>query len=427
MTEKEKMQNILKNIIQISILIYVVVLPFNHRATLSALCLIIAAFCWILSMIIERKFILKKTALNVPLGLVFLIALISAIFSIDSACSLNFFRSEILKAVFIFFAIVNFFDSERRIKQLVWLLMFSFVLMNIYGLAEYFAILRPAGRKLDATLGHHNKVGMFADLVFPLILIYALKVKDWKSRIPLLFFGIISLTAVIFTQSRGAWVSIILGLLICGIFYDRKILNALAVILIILPLILPANIMKRVTTIFDFDDYLKPGRVLVERPFVWKGAVKIIKKYPIIGAGTGSDIFYKLYVEKGFKPKRAKQKLGHAHNQILETLVENGIAGLIAQIIFFVSFFKTINTGIKKSDDSIKKVILLGCFTGVAAILFHGIIGSFWRSRMIFLLMILMGIGTSCAVYSDLKDSDVIEIVDSQWEKEKEKKLAAQI
>lgn len=423
-----KSSEYLRILVEICILTYVVVLPFNHRASLSAASLIVLALCWIALMAVEKRFIFRNTILNIPLGLVLLIALISSFFSIDVLCSLDYFRSEILKSVFIFFAIINFVDNEKHIKRLAWFLMFSFILMNLYGLAEYFAILKPLGRKLDSTLGHHNKVGMFADLVFPIIFLFLIKAKDWKMRIPALAFALLSLVAIIFTQSRGAWVSISLAIIVAAFLYDRKMLGAIAVVLAVIPLLLPVGIMKRIITIFDFKDYMKPGRVLVERPFVWKGAIKIIKEYPIIGAGTGSDIFYKLYVEKGYKPKNAKQKLGHAHNQILETLVENGIVGLIAQILFFTAFFRAVNRGLKENKGTIKEIVLIGCFAGILAILFHGVIGSFFRSRMMMLVMIVMGLAVSCTTTSEIIESEVISISGEQWErKEQEKKSALQV
>ena len=405
-----KTSEYLRIVIEICILTYVVVLPFNHRASLSAASLIVLALSWIALMVVEKRFIFRNTLLNIPLGLVIITALISSIFSIDVLSSLDYFRSEILKSTFIFFAIINFVDNEKHIKRLVWFLMLSFILMNLYGLAEYFAILKPIGGKLDATLGHHNKVGMFADLVFPIIFLFLLKAKGWKMRVPAAAFTLLSLVAIIFTQSRGAWISISLAIIITALFYDRKMLGAVAVVLIVLPLLLPVGIMKRVITIFDLKDYMKPGKVLLERPLVWRGAVKIIKEYPIIGAGTGSDIFYKLYVDIGFKPKKAKQKLGHAHNQILETLVENGIVGLIAQILFFTAFFRTVNRGMKGNNGTIKEIVLLGCFAGILAILFHGVIGSFFRSRMMMLVMIVMGLGVSCTIASESAESEVIGI-----------------
>ncbi len=428
MNYQSKNSEYLGLLIEICILVYVVVLPFNHRASLSAVSLVVMGISWVAIMAIEKRVVFKKTMLNIPLALMFFVSLISAFFSVDMLCSLDYFRSEVLKSVFVFFAIINFIDNEKSIKRLVWFLMTSFILMSIYGLVEYFSFLRPVGGKLQATLGHHNKVGMFADLVFPIIFVILIKAKGWKTRVPAAIFALVSIMLIIFTQSRGTWLSLPLAIIITALFYDRRILGAIAVVLAVLPLLLPVSIMKRVTTIFDFKDYMKPGKVLVERPFVWKGAVKIIKKYPVIGAGTGSGIFYKLYVEKGYKPKRAKQELGHAHNQMLETLVENGIAGLIVQFYFFFSFFRAVKGAWKKNEGTMVEAILIGCIMGVIAILFHGVVGSFFRSRMMMLIMIVMGLAMSCVGQREYKELEVINIPEEQWEKkEKEKKLAAQL
>ncbi|MBI5375891.1 MAG: O-antigen ligase family protein [Candidatus Schekmanbacteria bacterium] len=386
----------LRHLIEICILTYIVVIPFNNRASLSDSALVMIAIVWTALMFFEKKIIFKKTSLNIPAGILILVSILSAFFSIDPAYSFDYIRSEILKSFLILFAIINFMDEERQIKRLIWFIIASFTVMNIYGIVEYYITLAHEGKKLDATLGHHNKVGMFADLVFPVILIMFLKIKGWKTRLPLSISIIVGMIVIIFAQSRGSWVSIILSLLIIGVFYERKVLGAVAITFAILPLLLPGTIIKRFITIFDFGNYLKPKKVLIERPFVWQASFKIIKKYPFLGAGTGTDIFYKLYVEKGLKPKKAKQKLGHAHNQMLQTLVENGIAGFLAQTALFVSFFCTVFAGRKKYRNTFREVIIIGCAAGIIAIFFHGFVGTFLRSRMVIMVMIIMGTAVAC-------------------------------
>jgi O-antigen ligase len=72
-----------------------------------------------------------------------------------------------------------------------------------------------------------------------------------------------------------------------------------------------------------------------ERIIVWKAAMNVIKKNPIMGVGIG-DVRTELVEEydRIGEYKISRQRL-NAHNQFLEVLLENGIVG----ILIFISLF----------------------------------------------------------------------------------------
>lgn len=183
-----------------------------------------------------------------------------------------------------------------------------------------------------------------------------------------------------------------MSLILIGLLIEKRILVVLLIGFLIFPFILPKEINNRFKTIFNFNDYLTPGRVLIERPFVWEASLRMIRDYPILGAGTGTQTFYALYVEREYKPQPAKQLLGHAHNQILQTMVETGVLGLLSFIWIFTIILRSIFRSLKEvSNPSFEKYMFAGIFAALAGLFIHGFAGSFLRSRMGILLWIMIG------------------------------------
>lgn len=72
------------------------------------------------------------------------------------------------------------------------------------------------------------------------------------------------------------------------------------------------------------------------RVLVWKSALDIIKKNPVIGVGTGDvkQELMKVYKENGIE--MAVEEHLNAHNQYIQTAIALGIIGLLVLILYFV-------------------------------------------------------------------------------------------
>jgi len=72
------------------------------------------------------------------------------------------------------------------------------------------------------------------------------------------------------------------------------------------------------------------------RSIVWKAALQVIEKHPIIGVGTGSadSVLVKQYLQDGYTGV-AKEHL-NTHNQYLQTTVILGVIGLLSLLVCFV-------------------------------------------------------------------------------------------
>jgi len=364
---------------------YLFFIPFSHVPTLKSFAIILFPSLIIFKILIEKtkKFSAYNTPLTVPLFLFTAIALVSAFSSIDPSYSLSYFRSNILIYLILYFGITILVHDISQIKRLIFVLMLSYFVIMFYGLFEYFILFGSTAKRFNATFGRYNTAGMYSIIFIPTAFSLFLWYKKLWHKVLLGICLSGSLLGVLFTQARAAWVCLFLVAILIGIILDKRILAFVFISLVIFPFILPQKLYKQGISIFDFKNYLVPKeRVLTERPYVWKASIAMIKNRPILGFGTGTRIFGKLYNENGYRPKEAKEKLSQAHNQILQTLVENGVLGILCFLWIYGVIIKYAYKAIKTYETGFGKCLLTGIFSGIIGIFIFGTVDTFMRAQM---------------------------------------------
>ena len=94
-----------------------------------------------------------------------------------------------------------------------------------------------------------------------------------------------------------------------------------------------------------------------DRVVMWKAALRIFERYPVLGAGIGN---YELLMYKVVNPEEygGKHHL-HAHSTYLEVLSETGVLGLLSFLFIFVVFFKNKFRELKEKIDSINLSLVI--------------------------------------------------------------------
>ena len=90
------------------------------------------------------------------------------------------------------------------------------------------------------------------------------------------------------------------------------------------------------------------------RMYIWKNALKIVPKYLFVGAGV--DNFYYAFEGGPLLSKSGSVYFDKAHNEYLNTLITEGIFGLIIYLAFY---FVTVKSGIKDSFKNNKICYIL--------------------------------------------------------------------
>ena len=193
--------------------------------------------------------------------------------------------------------------------------------------------------------------------------------------------AITMISALILTGSRGGILSFIIAL---GVFYfvnrfgardQIRPLKALSPILFILAVILvailwsnPNLFIKRFSKLTNFKEYLESA----QRVQAYHAALKMVKDFPIVGAGLGS--FPNLYF-KYRGDKLANSIYVTAHSDYLQLLVETGLIGF-GSIFLLISFgIFSIITHLSSDKRLPQRLLSSGIIAGISTMLFHSFIG----------------------------------------------------
>jgi O-antigen ligase len=147
-----------------------------------------------------------------------------------------------------------------------------------------------------------------------------IKAKKYK----LLGFGLITITlyATMYQFSRGAYLAVLVSILLLGVLKDRKLLVILGVFLLTWQTIVPAAVRERVTSTENSSGQLEASAQT--RIDLWKESWNSIVKSPILG--------------NGFATYQYGQHVGNltdTHDWYIKVLVETGIIGLCMYLVLF--------------------------------------------------------------------------------------------
>jgi O-antigen ligase len=130
---------------------------------------------------------------------------------------------------------------------------------------------------------------------------------DRKKALACLAAGFLCLLFVFTTESRGTLVSMVLVGLTVSLYWHRRYLHALALVLVCVV------------------GFLLMHEILLERGLsfrrdIWVGSLELMKEHFWLGVGMGTNLEI---------PYAGKFLAPHAHNQLLDLQVKSGLAGLL--------------------------------------------------------------------------------------------------
>lgn len=208
-------------------------------------------------------------------------------------------------------------------------------------------------------------MGSFLAILLPVLLVVVVnrdKFRKYHKGYCLIF--AISLLALVFNGTRGVWLgmAIILPLVVIKYIKNWRKLLVLCVACILGIGIVYANVpivSYKVHTIIDVKNAAN-----IERTLMWKSALHMAQDSPFFGVGLGN--YSEAYQTKYIMPEAKEPGQGHAHNNFMQMLGENGVIGLIG----FCSMFGSCLYWSWKRRENVFAVMAL---VATAGFLFHGL------------------------------------------------------
>lgn len=404
-------------------LLLVALVPFVPTMVCAAVALV-AIFGWLVRW---RSGGIGSGALP-KLVLAFLV--ITFIYAITSVAARGSIQVWMIYAAFIsmFFVMMKTVDSEKRMFWVATIFAVGGLLVSIYGILQYTTgfganlghawideeMFAGGAFRAYSTFGNPNVLGTYLVLVIPItvgLLWHRLQEKKWMSAV--FFAGCVGamMLAMIFTQSRGCWLALMISALVFVIFVDKRFFALFILGLFLAPLVAPPQIIERFMSIGNLGDTSTSYRV-----YIWLGTMNMLDYFWLYGIGLGEAAFAQIYPFFQFSMVTTP----HAHNIYLQAMVQMGIVGLVTVVAIIVAFLVVIlrgyvneGKGERKSvmatlaeirgesvakKRSLRVIIAVSCMAGIVGFMLQGAFDYVWYNYRVFLIFwMVLALGAASA------------------------------
>jgi len=333
--------------------------------------------------------VFRLTPLHTPIALFMAASLVATLLGMVSGnvsvASGLFFNLKVFEYFIIFFMVVNNVKEEKEIKTFVILILLVALFVNFYALYQV-----PSGERVSAPFeryGEPNTLGGYLVVIISLTLaLFLLRSFGQRTNllIPLL---VLSGASVMFTQSRGSWIGLIVMSFPFMLLSPKRIffITGAIFLLLALPYIAPQSTKERFTGTFRPD----PGFEQTER---------------FMGQGLDPSASERLTsYKKGFEKWKKRPILGYGvtgagfiDGQFLRVMVETGIIGLALFLFLLWRMALFLWDTYRSVDDPFFKALYLGMLAALAGLVGHGIsASSFIIVRIMEPFWFLMGLAAT--------------------------------
>lgn len=170
------------------------------------------------------------------------------------------------------------------------------------------------GVRVCSTLNNPNILAQYLVIVIPFAAYCAFHASTVRRRRVSRFCLLAAIGCLAFTFSRGAYIALVVAAVVLVVANRRHILTIIMSALSAL-LLIPDAVWNRVRSLGHID---VSG---LERIMAWDICLEVIAQYPVFGTGCGIMYTWQVLAAAGTKAP-------HAHNTVLQILVEGGIVAL---------------------------------------------------------------------------------------------------
>ena len=349
--------------------IFIFLNPFPHTTTIKEICFYLSVLVVIFLIYFKKIDFSFKSPLTLPFALFTAWAFIGLFFALDKGNSIHDFRAHLLQYLAIYYILINFFNSRKRLVGLSWVIIISATIFSIGEIYYfYFMLGNSFSTKLLPGLNEIavNQIGFITVTAAIFSLYYIVTTGTLYVKIISLvcLFPVCALSVL--TQARSTALALFLSaILLC--FKNKKIMVVcLGIILIVAAMTPLGNRFIHINPITDLRldiDYLN---------------LEIVKDFPIIGIGFGMETYGNekyINLEEYNKrvPSKYRSKTLHnaPHSILFSIAVRTGLVGFALFLYILFMSFKTCWNCIRHGkDDFIRRwgLCVASVLTGVIII-----------------------------------------------------------
>jgi putative inorganic carbon (HCO3(-)) transporter len=383
---------------------------------------------WIMRMVVEQRWIIRRTVFDIPLLLFLASQVLSTIFSIDPYTSVFGYYTRFhggllstLTYILLYYAFVTNVPV-KHLPRLFLSLSLAALGSALYAIPEHFGHspscwLISDGQAFDVscwvqdvksrvfgTFGQPNWLAAYSVTIIPVLM--ALTSTSWLKKGLYWLTGAALFATLLFTQSRSGQLGLIVGLGVFGLGWlwlvIRKQLSLREGVTQLAPWLVGLAVLVGVFgsavsadlfTLMKSGSSVAPVSSSVEatpanqpvvnrldeggtnsgeiRKIVWEGAVAVARRYPLLGSGV-ETFAYSYYQDRPTAHNLVSEwdfLYNKAHNEFLNFWATTGILGLASYCLILGWFgWQTVIFLLKAKNNSSTSLLVIGLASGLVAL-----------------------------------------------------------
>lgn len=336
---------------------------------------------------VAQKFFTNDFSLSQSIFLFIAANLMAVVFSSNPSLSINTFFLKLAEYILIFIIVVDTVNTKKRFSLVVCVLLFSLLFIGLDGFfqvitkQDLFRHRRLFQSRVTASFINPNDLGSYLITVIPLVLSMIFVNFNKKLKALLLVTALVVLSALMLTNSKGAWFAFLAALLFSGFYIKKRyvlyILLALFAIGLILPLAFNFSSISLVKRMVSFSG----DAGAIDRKFLWLAALRMFYAKPLFGVGLGT--FMENYQKFWLQPTT---EIAYAHNCYLQMLAETGFIGLGAFLLLLFIWLRKSLIRLLRPSNSFYYFSFMGLTVGLIAYLLNSFVDTNFYSLPIAVL-----------------------------------------
>ena len=347
----------------------------------------------------KRTFSLSP--LDLPVILLAILYLFGGIFSYGGKESLlsGFAAVALLGA---FFLAENLLSNEAALHRFCRLFSVVSFFVALLGILSYLSgtalhewlddsMFKDIPGRISVLFDNANILAAYLLPAAPVALAMAGSQRSGAARLGYLLIFLAVSAALLVTWSRGAWLGILVALLVYCLLSGGA--SPVFVILFgvglpFVPYFLPETVIQR------FFSALAPilnsgvtDSSISYRMQIWRGTAALLRDHGIGGIGVGNDAFASVYPQYALS---GSETAVHTHSLYLQLLTELGVMGGVAILLLGALLFFGVLSHKRLERRDAMRTLHIGIFTAILGVLVMGLGDDVFYSPRIFCLVFLL-------------------------------------
>jgi len=346
----------------------------------------------------ERAFLFHPLTIAIAIYLIWM--LISSLTSTMPMVSLKFFISHFWFIAGAYFFAYEIFKNPGNIPRFLWLYMIPLtlvILFTFFNQAQAGLINQKAAHSaMKPFYNDHTAYGAILAMFIPVLggMLFVRKKMRLASRWVVFFLFLLFITALVFSYSRAAWLSLALAF---GIFVLIK-LRVRFVTIVLFSVILAGLFFSYRTIVLQkleknkresstsFARHISSIANIqtdasnMERINRWKCALRMFDNKPVLGWGPGTYMFQYAPFQKSNDRTIISTDFGdrgNAHSEYLGPLAESGLPGFLTVLGVFILAFLTGLKVYSRAKERWVSNLSVALLTGLSSYFIHGLMNNF--------------------------------------------------